>query len=254
MTTFDGTSQTSTGHGCSTVTDVKPSRKTHISAHQSSFRQSQNNLTRKTAKLERTTQNVEWLMKELESCPGYDDFCSTLNHIRDNPGAVRSWTFAVDFMEAHNKTCLIVSAISLYQLCYLIWSGLQNGVLRKVPKVDIMKALSIGQSWFFDASKAVGIMRKYGEGGTHRSQQVIDNIASTAEAPEGSTKLLQWLKTWEKEHPIWNSCLKSMCYIWSGFLSVYYVRVWVKLANTGVTASVSSSRVRSVTLSKVRGQ
>lgn len=65
-----------------------------------------------------------------------------------------------------------------------------------------MKALSIGQSWFFDASKAVGIMRKYGEGGTHHSQQVIDNIASTAEAPEGSTKLLQWLKTWEKEHPI----------------------------------------------------
>lgn len=67
--------------------------------------------------------------------------------------------------------------------------------------VDILKALSIGTSWYFDARKAVHIVRKYGEGGTHRSQQVIDNITSTAKAPAGSTKLLQWLKTWEEEHP-----------------------------------------------------
>lgn len=119
MTTFDGTSETSTGQGCSTATDVKPPRKTRSPVHQSSFQQAPN-LTKKSAKLKRTTQNMEWLTKELESWPGYADFCSTLNHIKDNPGAVRSWTFAVDFMEAHNKTCLIVSAISLYQLHYLI--------------------------------------------------------------------------------------------------------------------------------------
>jgi hypothetical protein len=65
-----------------------------------------------------------------------------------------------------------------------------------------MKALNIGPSWFFDANKAVGIVRKYGEGGTHCSQPVIDKITSTVGAPEGSTKLLQWLKTWETEHPI----------------------------------------------------
>jgi hypothetical protein len=75
-------------------------------------------------------------------------------------------------------------------------------VLRKVLKIDIMKALNIGPSWFFDANKAVGIVQKYGEGGTHCSQPVIDKITSTVGAPEGSTKLLQWLKTWETEHPI----------------------------------------------------
>ena len=117
MTTFDGTSQTqgqtSTEQGCSTAVDVKPSRRMRGPAHQPPFGQAPNNLTRQAVKLERTKQNVEWLTKELESCPGYADFCSTLNHIRDNPGAVRSWTFAVNFMEAHSKVCLIVSAVSL---------------------------------------------------------------------------------------------------------------------------------------------
>jgi hypothetical protein len=120
MTTFDGTSQTSTGQGSSTAVGVKPSRRTHGSAQQPSFGQAQKNLTRKANKHEQTKQNVEWLMKELENCPGYAEFCSTLNHIKDNPGAVRSWTFAVDFMEAHSKACLIVSAISLCELHYPI--------------------------------------------------------------------------------------------------------------------------------------
>lgn len=65
-----------------------------------------------------------------------------------------------------------------------------------------MTVLSIGTSWLFDAKKAVDIVRKYGEGGTHPSQPVIDKIACTAGAPEGSTKLLHWLRTWETDHPI----------------------------------------------------
>lgn len=46
------------------------------------------------------------------------------------------------------------------------------------------------------------IVRKYGEGGDHPSQQVINKITVTDEEAEGSTKLLEWLKTWETEHPV----------------------------------------------------
>ncbi len=58
-------------------------------------------------------------MKELENCPGYPEFHSTTNRIKDNQVAVRTWTFAVDFMNTYNKACSIVSDIALL-LSYLI--------------------------------------------------------------------------------------------------------------------------------------
>ncbi|KAF8258001.1 hypothetical protein EI94DRAFT_1708414 [Lactarius quietus] len=116
--------------------------------------------------------------------PGYEEFRLTMNHIKDNPSAVRSWTFAVDFMEDYQKSCLV------------------NGAYQKISKLDITRALSVGTSWFHDANKAVEILKKFGEGGTHSSQEVIDRISFTAGAPEGSTSLLRWLRTWETENPI----------------------------------------------------
>ena len=65
-----------------------------------------------------------------------------------------------------------------------------------------MKALGVGNAWLFEAEKAVDIIRKYGEGGTHPSQPVIDKVAFTAGEPKGSMKLLAWLKNWETLHPI----------------------------------------------------
>ncbi|KAH9024357.1 hypothetical protein EDB85DRAFT_2181664 [Lactarius pseudohatsudake] len=169
--TFCGTSRAPTGQqDCSTAVGVKPVGRSRDPARQPSS----SSVRAKTAFLE----------GELATRSGYDDFCSTFNHVRDNLSAVRSWTFAVDFMRAYNKVCLI------------------EGVYRKIPKDVIKMSLNVGPTWFCDATKAVGIVQKYGEGGTHRSQQVIDKIACTSEGPGGSTKLFDWLKAWEDDHPI----------------------------------------------------
>ncbi|KAI9445666.1 hypothetical protein BJY52DRAFT_1315735 [Lactarius psammicola] len=161
--------------GCSTTVGVEPFRSTHAPPHHDPAKLA-------TKKAERTKQTVEWLVKELENRPGYAEFRSTLDHVRDNAVAVRSWTFAVDFVKAYNKSRHPV-----------------NGVYQKIKKIDATRALGVGSTWFCDATKAVSIVEKYGEGSTHRSQPVIDKV--TAGTPEGSTKLLQWLRTWEIEHP-----------------------------------------------------
>jgi hypothetical protein len=101
-TAFDDASQASTGQDCSTAVSVKPLRKTHGSA---------NDLIKKPSKQERSNKTVEWLMNELGSCPGYDEFRSSMNHIKDNPSAVRSWTFAVQFMDDYQRTRMVVSII-----------------------------------------------------------------------------------------------------------------------------------------------
>ncbi|KAH9007632.1 hypothetical protein EDB85DRAFT_1904877 [Lactarius pseudohatsudake] len=186
--TFCGTSRAPTGQrDCSTAVGVKPVGRSRDPARQpsSSSVRAKTGPTKKTlSKDERNAQAIAFLKGELAARSGYDDFCSTFNHVRDNPSAVRSWTFAVDFMRAYNKVCLI------------------EGVYRKIPKDVIKMSLNIGPTWFCDATKAVGIVQKYGEGGTHRSQQVIDKIACTSEGPGGSTKLFDWLKAWEDDHPI----------------------------------------------------
>src|ERR1700734_1449789 len=90
MTMFDDTSQAPTGQqGCSAAVGVKPFRRTRGPACQPSFARAKNDPTQKALKQERTNQTVEWLMKELENRPGYTEFCKTLNHVKDNPGAVR---------------------------------------------------------------------------------------------------------------------------------------------------------------------
>jgi hypothetical protein len=65
-----------------------------------------------------------------------------------------------------------------------------------------MAALEVGNAWLFEAKRAVDILKKYGEGGTHPTQSVIDKISAANGATEGSTKLLSWLKQWEIAHPV----------------------------------------------------
>jgi hypothetical protein len=78
----------------------------------------------------------------------------------------------------------------------------QNGSYKKIKKVEIMKALSVGNAWLFEAERAVEIVQKYGEGGANPSQPVIDKIAYADGDAEGSTKLLAWLKAWEGKHAV----------------------------------------------------
>ncbi|KAH9008734.1 hypothetical protein EDB85DRAFT_2163915 [Lactarius pseudohatsudake] len=183
-TTVDDTGQTSTGQGCSTGAGVKPFGGTHRHTSPPSFVRAKKGPTRKESKEERTRRVVGWLVGELQTHPNYRDFQSQLHHVRDNPGAVKSWKLGVEFLNAYSGVRLV------------------DGEYRKISKVELSQALGVGKTWLSDANKAVRIVQTYGEGGTHRSQLFIDKITSTAGVPEGSTKLLDWLKTWSKEHPV----------------------------------------------------
>ncbi|KAI9430465.1 hypothetical protein H4582DRAFT_2210420 [Lactarius indigo] len=183
-TTVDDTGQSSTGHDCSTAAGVRPFRATYRHTSRSSFVRAKMGPTRKASKTERTKRIVGCLIDELKLHPDYNDFQSTLHHVRDNPGAVKSWKFGVDFLKAHSGVCLV------------------DGEYRKISKLEVSTALGVGKTWLSEANDAVKIVQTYGEGGTHRSQPFIDKITSTAGVPEGRTKLLQWLKTWRDEHPV----------------------------------------------------
>jgi hypothetical protein len=56
---------------------------------------------------------IEWLLAELENRPGYCEFREAFNTTRHNSGAIKSWTFAVEFEEVYNKLRLVVSVIFL---------------------------------------------------------------------------------------------------------------------------------------------
>jgi hypothetical protein len=73
---------------------------------------------------------------------------------------------------------------------------------KRSKKVEIMKALGVGNAWLFEAERAVEIVQKYSEGGANPSQPVIDKIAYVDGDAEGSTKLLGWLKAWDGKHAV----------------------------------------------------
>ncbi|KAH9022363.1 hypothetical protein EDB83DRAFT_2320310 [Lactarius deliciosus] len=118
-TTVDDTGQASTGQGCSTAAGVI--RGTHRHTSRPSPMRAKKGPTRKESKEEWTQRIVRCLIDELKAHPDYHDFRSTLHHVRDNPGTVKSWKFVVDFLKAHSGVCLVVSDIALFRLCCLIF-------------------------------------------------------------------------------------------------------------------------------------
>lgn len=101
----------------------KPFKKTRGPARQASFARAKNDPTKKAAKQQETNRTVEWLMAELQKYPGYSAFRDTFHRIKHNSDAVRSWTFAVDFMKAYNRLMLVVSDFRRRHigLCFLIF-------------------------------------------------------------------------------------------------------------------------------------
>ena len=80
-------------------------------AKQPSSTQAKNNPEHQLAQQETKNQTIEWLLAELENPLGYREFREAFNTTQHNSGAVKSWTFAVEFKEAYNKLQLVVSVI-----------------------------------------------------------------------------------------------------------------------------------------------
>jgi hypothetical protein len=91
--------------------DGKSSKKHRGPAKQPSYARAKNNPERQLARQEAKNQIIEWLLDELENRPGYCEFREAFNTTQHNSGAIKSWTFAVEFKESYNKLRLVVSVI-----------------------------------------------------------------------------------------------------------------------------------------------
>jgi hypothetical protein len=89
--------------------DAEPFKKHRGPAKQALFARAKNDPERIRARQQAKNQTVEWLLAELESRPGYQEFRDTFHTTQHNQGAVKSWTFVVEFKEAYNKLRLVVS-------------------------------------------------------------------------------------------------------------------------------------------------
>jgi hypothetical protein len=78
-----------------------------------------------TAKEDKKNRIIEWLQSELENRSGYTEFRAGFHHVKHNPDIVKSWKFAVEFLEAYNKQVLIVrllpALLKSYSICRLIF-------------------------------------------------------------------------------------------------------------------------------------
>lgn len=89
--------------------DTKPYKRHRGPAKQASFARAKNDPDRIFARQQAKNQMVEWLLTELERRPGYRDFQDAFHSTQHNQGAVKSWTFVVEFKEAYNRLKLVVS-------------------------------------------------------------------------------------------------------------------------------------------------
>lgn len=89
--------------------DTKPYKRHRGPAKQASFARAKNDPERIFARQQAKNQMVEWLLTELERRPGYQDFRDAFHSTQHNQGAVKSWTFVVEFKEAYNRLKLVVS-------------------------------------------------------------------------------------------------------------------------------------------------
>ncbi|KAJ7730432.1 hypothetical protein B0H16DRAFT_210894 [Mycena metata] len=129
--------------------------------------------------------DVEWLKEEIKALPGYSDFNDNRHKVQQNVGVVASWKFVALVSKTYfGNTSHIPS---------------RNG-RKKITKGSIHQAVGLKSTAFTQAEHAVGIIDRYGEGGSSPAQTVIDWIMLVVEKPEGAKGLYPFLASLEKEH------------------------------------------------------
>jgi hypothetical protein len=73
---------------------------------------------------------------------------------------------------------------------------------KKITKGCILAALGIGETWFKDAEDGSRLARMYGAGGQGYAEAVENEINAVRNPPLGRAKLLEFLRNWEKAHPL----------------------------------------------------
>ena len=61
-------------------------------------------------------------------------------------------------------------------------------------------ALGIKETSLGDAEEATRILHIFGEGGSHPADEVVSRVSLTTDPPQGSVKLLKFLKAYDTLH------------------------------------------------------
>ncbi|KII90879.1 hypothetical protein PLICRDRAFT_123678 [Plicaturopsis crispa FD-325 SS-3] len=135
---------------------------------------------------------LQWLVEEVSHRPFYAEFKARRGHVQRNPEIVQSWEFAVTFVHDY-VGCPSPSRVSA------------RGGRKSIKKGTIEAALNVKSTWMFGAEKAMRIIRIYGAGGSHPSQDFIEQLELDTDKPLGAVALLDYLQTYQNEHPVVSS-------------------------------------------------
>jgi len=153
-------------------------------------------------------EETRWLNSLVTQRPGWGEYVKGIGHPLENPDAVHSWQFAVEFSEAFQKQ------ISLCEVCEQMVSSIlpliasmnfQARYGKTILKKNIVKALLRDSTWMSAAERAIHVLRVYGDGGTHAANEVIQRVSyrsAPGESPLGAVALQDWLADWKIRHPV----------------------------------------------------
>ncbi|KAJ7660643.1 hypothetical protein B0H17DRAFT_954027, partial [Mycena rosella] len=128
--------------------------------------------------------DVEWLIAEIKTLPGYAEFEGSRRKVQNNPGVVASWNFMASVSETY----------------YRQPSHIPGRGNKKVQKQSIQTALGVGSTSLCEAENAARILKRYGEGGTSPANSVISRVSLEEDKPKGAKVLYPFLLNWEKTH------------------------------------------------------
>ncbi|KAJ7431159.1 hypothetical protein FB451DRAFT_443183 [Mycena latifolia] len=126
--------------------------------------------------------DTEWLIEQLKSFSGYEDFRSNQRKVQANPRVVKSWKFISNFSARYYKQVSHVQG------------------RRKIQKQSVYKALGLGSTAIAEAENAARILNIYGDNGTSPAQAVIDRVNLVEDPPKGARALYPFLLEWDKDH------------------------------------------------------
>ncbi|KAF5312045.1 hypothetical protein D9619_002514 [Psilocybe cf. subviscida] len=129
---------------------------------------------------------IDWLKTKASERPGYEKFVQRRHTTMQNHAVVEMWAFAAQFSSAFFRQRHRFDT--------------RSTILKK----DIYAALGVRETWLMQAEEGYRIVQKFGEAGECRSQEIVDRLNEINDPPEGSVRLFQYLKNWDRDlshHP-----------------------------------------------------
>ncbi|KAG8931154.1 hypothetical protein FRC03_012157 [Tulasnella sp. 419] len=125
---------------------------------------------------------IPWLREQMKKEEGYDSFVKSKGRILTVGEALKGYRFARAMIQKYNNMQTP--------------PDLDGAANRKVTKVNVWQALDRQTSWGSDAETTLALVEKYGPGGPHENEKIVQMINGKfgPDEREGTVLFLQHLK------------------------------------------------------------